>query len=65
MRDLFIKSAGVKTEGQLYDKYPTEESFFKEFPQYKQGGAITTQVTYQTLLLGFMTTILSHQTTSQ
>ena len=41
MRDLFIKSAGVKTEAQFYDKYPTEESFFKEFPEYKQGGAVT------------------------
>ena len=40
----FLKIAGVKTEQEFYNKYPSEGAFFKahpeakDFKQYKQGG---------------------------
>ena len=33
----FLKMAGVKSEKELYDKYPTDEHFFKAYPQAKYG----------------------------
>ncbi len=36
MKANFLKLAGVKSEGEFYNKYPTEEAFFKEFPQAKE-----------------------------
>jgi hypothetical protein len=42
----FLKIAGVKTEQQFYDKYPSEAAFYKAHPeardlkQYKQGGQL-------------------------
>lgn len=36
MKANFLKLAGVKSEGEFYNKYPTEEAFFKKFPQAKE-----------------------------
>ena len=36
MKANFLKLAGVKSEGEFYNKYPTEEACFKEFPQAKE-----------------------------
>jgi len=34
----FIKISGLKNEEEFYKKYPTEESFFNDYPQYQTGG---------------------------
>lgn len=36
MKQEFLKRAGVQTEEEFYNKYPTEESFFNSFPQMKK-----------------------------
>jgi hypothetical protein len=36
----FLKMAGVKTEKEFYDKYPTDEHFFEAHPQAKYGAAM-------------------------
>lgn len=36
MKANFLKLAGVKSEGEFYNKFPTEEAFFKKFPQAKE-----------------------------
>ena len=33
MKAQFLKIAGVKSERELYKKFPTQESFFKTFPE--------------------------------
>jgi len=41
MKDKFLKMAGVKSEKEFYNMFPTEEAFFKAYPQaveMKNGG---------------------------
>ena len=33
MKARFLKIAGVKSEREFYQRFPTEESFFKAFPE--------------------------------
>ena len=33
MKAQFLKIAGVKSEREFYQRFPTEESFFKAFPE--------------------------------
>jgi hypothetical protein len=45
MKDKFLKMAGVKSEKEFYKKFPTEEAFFKAYPQaveMKKGGNVPT-----------------------
>ena len=45
MKDKFLKMAGVKSEQEFYKKFPTEEAFFKAYPQameMKKGGNVPT-----------------------
>lgn len=40
MAHKFLKKAGVKNEQEFYAKYPTDEAFFKDFPEMKNGGKL-------------------------
>lgn len=43
MKSQFLKMAGVKTDEQFYKKFPSEDSFFKAFPEAREmvnGGEI-------------------------
>jgi len=45
MKDKFLKMAGVKSEKEFYNMFPTEEAFFKAYPQaveMKSGGNVPT-----------------------
>ena len=45
MKDKFLKMAGVKSEKEFYKMFPTEEAFFKAYPQaveMKKGGNVPT-----------------------
>lgn len=36
----YIKMAGFKTEKEFYDRYPSEEDFFNDFPKARYGAAL-------------------------
>jgi hypothetical protein len=45
MKDKFLKMAGVKSEKEFYNMFPTEEAFFNAYPQaveMKSGGNVPT-----------------------
>ena len=51
MKDKFLKMAGVKSEKEVYKKYPTEEAFFKANPSalkmMQTGGGLQDQQIFQ------------------
>lgn len=42
-KKMFLDAAGVKTEAQFYKKYPTPESFFRDYPQAQNGVTFSAQ----------------------
>lgn len=39
-KELFLRVAGVGSEEDFYKKYPDPQTFFKEFPQFQNGGTM-------------------------
>ena len=44
MKAQFLKIAGVKSEREFYQKFPTEESFFKAFPEALKSAQMGTNI---------------------
>ena len=44
MKAQFLKIAGVKSEREFYKKFPTEESFFKAFPEAFKSAQVGTNI---------------------
>lgn len=44
MKSQFLKIAGVKSEREFYKKFPTEESFFKAFPEALKSAQMGTNI---------------------
>ena len=44
MKAQFLKIAGVKSEREFYQRFPTEESFFKAFPEALKSAQMGTNI---------------------
>ena len=44
MKAQFLKIAGVKSEREFYKKFPTQESFFKAFPEAFKSAQVGTNI---------------------
>lgn len=42
-KEQYFKAAGVTTEEEFYSKYPNPSAFYKDFPQFEDGGLMPIQ----------------------